>query len=431
VEQQIEAISDDDEAQDQKLIPIRSLAVGLRDRPRIGQILNQALQDEEPARSQVQAIGERYIQSKPQPLEFVGGSIAALPSSAIPGHRLGTVSAALPQVRSALRVQKVAVSVDVNSALDVMPRRGHLKISVTSREDPNKDLCLIYRVNSDDFDEETDEIKLREDRSKEHKAFKNLDTYIAWLNSEMESFSTGYDEKGNKLTPEGIQWRMKALGQRLYRLLLSDNVKRIYRETRNFIRSIHITTDPELARIPWEIIRPYEGNATNPPIDDDFLCVQFRLTRWISNTGGVSAPEIRVEQIRCIEVGQVKNRLPLVYAEDECRFLADFACARGVTCNSHKQVGESEFRALLEQGRVGLWHIAAHGDAAAEALMLESGPFPAYLLEGFITDRFKQDGPLVFMNVCRAGQQGWLLREIEGWSNYLVRQARCAFIAPL
>ncbi len=86
---------------------------------------------------------------------------------------------------------------------------------------------------------------------------------------------------------------------------------------------------------------------------------------------------------------------------------------------------------------LGLLHFAGHGDYAADQpdesrIDLGDCPFrPMHLTDPQLRARLGQDRPLVFLNACRAAQQGWSLTDLGGWADAWVRDCGCgAFIAP-
>ncbi len=46
--------------------------------------------------------------------------------------------------------------------------------------------------------------------------------------------------------------------------------------------------------------------------------------------------------------------------------------------------------------------------------------------------RLRADRPMVFLNACHAGRQGWELTQLGGWVSAWVEQCRCSsLIGPL
>src|SRR6185369_16691607 len=93
---------------------------------------------------------------------------------------------------------------------------------------------------------------------------------------------------------------------------------------------------------------------------------------------------------------------------------------------------------FLQTGGVQLLHFIGHGEFDSDQADESAIPFsdgPALRpndLAGPVKTRIGQDRPLVFLNACWTGQQGWSLTRIAGWASRWVGECGCgAFIAPL
>ena len=236
------------------------------------------------------------------------------------------------------------------------------------------------------------------------------------------------DAPGETLTPQDFFRRLEKIGQRLYDELFSEDMRREYRERiRGRVRTLEIVSDEPW--IPWELVKPYDDG-----VDDDFFCLQYEFSRWVSG-GAAPAAEIPVDSLACI--APTDSRLAQVQAERD--YLRGLAAQFGLTDRSPDEARRDRVEALLEgDAPVKLWHFACHGNFDRDA----PGNSPLILqhkrrlrpndLVGRAQSRLRNDRPLVFLNACRVGQGGLSLTGLGGWAAKLVGDCRVgALVAPL
>ncbi len=260
--------------------------------------------------------------------------------------------------------------------------------------------------------------------------------YRAALMAKLENLQKGLDIDGRQLFSSEIEDKLAGIGHDLYHELFTEPMKLEYRRYRTNVRTIQLTTaDPW---IPWEIIKPYDD--TDPDltlrVDDDFLGCQFQLTRWLSGSR-VPSGEVRATQLACIEAGDVPRAKRLPYAEAERKVLSDLAVSHGLRDTSPKTADFEHLNRLLAEGGNQILHFVAHGDfvsmSADESgiLLVDDRMFRTSDLHGPLATRLSEDCPLVFLNACRVGQQGWSLAGLGGWANRWIRHCGCgALVAP-
>lgn len=245
---------------------------------------------------------------------------------------------------------------------------------------------------------------------------------------EIEQLAKGLDMDGYPLDSGDLLSGMRKIGWRLYNELFNDDMRREYRERiHGRVRTIEIVSDEPW--IPWELIRPY-GDG----VDDDFLCMQYDLSRWVSG-GAAPSAEILVQSLACI--APTDSGLP--EAQREAAFVRGLANPARRVDRSPAAARRDLVEALLTgSDPVHLWHFACHGDYDAAApgnspLILESDRrLRPHDLVGPAQTRLQTDRPLVFLNACRAGQGGLALTGMGGWAKTLVQDCRVgALIAPL
>lgn len=236
------------------------------------------------------------------------------------------------------------------------------------------------------------------------------------------------DVPGEEPTPQDFFRRLEKIGQRLYNELFNEDMRRIYREQiSGRVHTLEIVSDEPW--IPWELVKPYDDG-----VDDNFLCLQYDFSRWVSNGAG-PATEIVVTTLACV----APTDSGLDQAQAERRWLANLARELGLADLSPVEARRKLVERLLEGDKpIHLWHFACHGNYDQDA----PGNSPLTLqyrrrlrpndLVGRPQTRLRTDRPLVFLNACRAGQAGLSLTGMGGWAKVLVQDCRVgALIAPL
>ncbi len=252
--------------------------------------------------------------------------------------------------------------------------------------------------------------------------------FKATLFAQLEKLHRGLDvDDGNVLRDE-IEPELTALGRRLYEALFPPELRRAYLELRNLVHTVLVVSDEPW--IPWELVKPYEDR------DDDYLGLQFQLTRWLAGAPH-PADLIRVQRLAVFAAGETAGAAALPHAEEERQVLAKWAdVSPGVVDGSPEEAVRGELTALLERGDVDLLHFVGHGDfnpgqPDESAIQLQDGPFRPRHLSGPLREGIRQRQPLVFLNACRIGQQGRTLTGLGGWVDTLVQKSGCgAFVAP-
>jgi hypothetical protein len=267
------------------------------------------------------------------------------------------------------------------------------------------------------------------------KIYGSPEEYQHHLIEKIEDLAAGRDTDGNPLSNNQVNNKLISIGRLLYEELFSKEMRSAYRTFRKTVKTIQITSDEPW--IPWELIKPYDDSDLSDIIDDDFLCCQFQLTRWLAGSSG-PAGRIPVSRAVCVEAGQPPNQTPLRYASAERQYFIDMASICGIEDASPSLATSTSVENLLDIGGSGLWHFAAHGNinlsqANESVICLADGiSLKAEDIHGHRQTHIARDKPLVFLNACRVGQQGWSLTRLGGWAATWVDKCRCgAFIGPL
>lgn len=346
------------------------------------------------------------------------------------GKSLGQVPLLVEVDRETLPdVQERKIHGPVLSDRDI-PQPVDLDLDVTL-EPRNGKTFLKYRLSSPSqvADLSSEAIESREITG-------SPEDFRAGLLSKIEKLQHGLDIDGSPLTFSEIQKKIDAIGRNLYEDLFPPPLRRLYREVRDRIRTIQITSQEPF--IPWELIKPYDDEDESPErlIDDDFLGCRYQVTRWLA--GRAPAAAVRVSRIVCVEAGKVPGAPPLPHAAAERDRIAALARAHSLEDASPSPATFEAIESLLTEGRMGIFHAVAHGDFSARSpdessLLLEDGrSLRPGDLQGPIKTGIRNCQPLVFLNACRVGQQSWALAGLGGWARRWVERCGCgAFVAPL
>jgi CHAT domain len=257
------------------------------------------------------------------------------------------------------------------------------------------------------------------------------DAYQAHLLRTIEGFGQRLDIDGSPLLRDEIDRKMAGLGRDLWRELFPPEIRSAYREIRRSVRSWMIVSDEPY--IPWELVKPYDNSRPDEVIDDDFLSLQFELTRWLA---GDWTPALQIA-VRRIAVFRTDSDLP--QAQQELSLLTELAKSLpGVESEAPRVTSAADLLSLLETTQAEILHFIGHGTRAdgnpdnagipfKDRSVLRPGDLDAPLAAQISRRR-----PLVFLNACWAGQQGWSLTGLGGWTMRWVSLCGAgAFIAPL
>lgn len=254
--------------------------------------------------------------------------------------------------------------------------------------------------------------------------------FHGYLLKKIEQLGERLDVGGEKIFRVEIERKLASLGRQLWRELFPPELQHVYRAIRRSVRTWMIVSDEPW--IPWELVKPFDDSRPEDPIDDDFLPLQYELTRWLAGDKTPST-EIAVRRLAAI---RTDPNLPQSQGEQD--WLAGLARHSGIEDVSRSPRSPEKLLAFLEAGGVDLLHFIGHGTFAAgqadeSAIPLPDGSvFRPTDLEGPVATRIRRDRPLVFLNACWSGQQGWSLTRTGGWAARWVGVCGSgAFVAPL
>jgi hypothetical protein len=330
-----------------------------------------------------------------------------------------------------LSVERVQAQLAAEAARIPKVQPSDLDIEITMTRAEGARTAFHYLLNSP-----SGAVDFRYRRIKGNAIQSSPEQYQGRILKEVGLLSQSKNIDGQPIAPDQVERSLKRIGRDLYQELFSDEMRDAYREFRDKIRTLQIISNEPW--IPWELICPYDDSAGKPLINDDFLCLRFEMTRWLAGPKGPQ-PSIRIVRLVCVEAGQVPGQQPLIYASKERRYLTALAAScRALEDKSPALATSHAVGRLLDEGGVDLWHFTAHGSAGRDApdesaiLLADGYRLHAYDIDAERQTLIGQDRPLIFLNACQAGQQGWSLTRLDGWAARLVVSCRCgAFIGPL
>ena len=223
------------------------------------------------------------------------------------------------------------------------------------------------------------------------------------------------------------QQKLQEIGWDLYEQLFTPQLRLFYRELRRLHElkgqlSLLIVSDEPW--IPWEMVLPHENDLP----DEDFLCAQFRLTRWLEGRG---LPEDF--SLRQAQVVVPKSDLASVKVEQD--FFSQ-QLPPTVSFSGHWLDTAGQVKAALRQGDSQWFHFACHGDfdytrPDESALQLKGDSLTPSQIVGPMRTGLAISQPLVFLNACHTAEAGFSLTRMGGWAERFVRAGASAFVGSL
>ena len=225
------------------------------------------------------------------------------------------------------------------------------------------------------------------------------------------------------------QETLREIGWDLYEQLFTDKLKQAYRDLyqlRQSQENLSLLIVSDEPWIPWEMVLPHESLP-----NEDFLCAQFRLTRWLEGRG---LPEDF--SLHQAQVVTPKSNLASVKAEQDY-FAEELPKLRPEIKLAPPWLDTAtQVKLALSKGDSQWFHFACHGDFDAtrpdeSALMLQKDAFTPSQIVGPYRQGVAASRPLVFLNACHTAEAGFSLTRMGGWAERFVRAGASAFIGSL
>ncbi len=256
--------------------------------------------------------------------------------------------------------------------------------------------------------------------------------YQGHLLNKIEKLGERLDVDRSRLLQPEIESKLASLGHDLWRELFSSELRAAYRDViRSSVHSWVIISDEPW--IPWELVKPYDDGGPGETLDDDFLCLRFELTRWLAGEKPF-VPEITVRRLAIVQ-----SAPDLPHAPRELKLFEQLKEAfPGLDVEAPRLGSASHVLDFLTSADFGLVHFIGHGtpmtahpDEAGLPFADKSVLRPADL-HGTSATSLGRSRPLVFLNACWAGKEGWSLTRLGGWAARWIGVCGCgAFVAPL
>jgi hypothetical protein len=225
------------------------------------------------------------------------------------------------------------------------------------------------------------------------------------------------------LTQQERKERVENLGRELWNQLPDEFQDFYWRKMHG--KKLTIVISSEEPYIPWELVKPVRpsGGRAVP-----MLGVAFPMARWLDAFGTLPSP-IEVHEFRVVAPGYTDRPLPA--ADEEANDLVARFKAKRVNPGNRRQVLD-----LLKSKNLQVLHFSGHGkfgDGLDDShLALLDDALELIDLNGadFADPDDPHDPPLVFLNACEVGDQGWALTHIGGWAEKFCGAGGAAFVGP-
>jgi tetratricopeptide (TPR) repeat protein len=233
-------------------------------------------------------------------------------------------------------------------------------------------------------------------------------------------------EKYNASSMTKVNEEIKDIGMSLYDELFPKKLKELYWELRDRIKSVRVISNEPW--IPWEIIKPWRQLENGVGEEDDFLCERYTFSRWIEK------PDRNKKEVKNIKV-IIPNDTNLAATRLEQDWILGFSDKRNIKISfdsSYDQV----INTLKTEKEIDILHFSTHGQKNKEDYLLSvielegNTHLKPRNLEGKKVT-FGQSHPMVVINACQTGNQGFSLTGIQGWATRFLEAGASVFIGTL
>jgi hypothetical protein len=221
---------------------------------------------------------------------------------------------------------------------------------------------------------------------------------------------------------QAAETRLDQIGKTLWKELIPKELKDEYWKFCSHVRSLLITSDEPW--IPWEIIKPYDGNKVEP-----FWCQKFAISRWLSESGNIETLPVG------IALPVAPSNIDLEHLNEEIDFLGKLSDLHPNIKSMEPLRSYLDVLKWLDNEDFSIMHFACHGefDAASPAnspiILSDRCLKPSDINTSFGERRLR---PLIFINACHTGRTGSSLTWSGGWPVCFVNDAQVgAFIGTM
>jgi hypothetical protein len=256
-------------------------------------------------------------------------------------------------------------------------------------------------------------------------SYKVMNPIIKFTSDPQDKFNSIFQDLENKedLPADFIEDNIKGIGYTLYDQLFPKDLQEYYWKHKDDLKSIVILSSEPW--IPWEIIKPWRKLENGNIEEDPYLCEKFDLTRWIEGKEFVEKSTLKSGLIVIPNDTNLKNAL--LESDWLIKFGDDLKI--DLTFNNTYQ----EIISALKNNGFDLIHFSTHGksdpsNVMFSSIVLQNGLYIRPENISGITTNFGKSNPLVFLNACQSGSQGFFLTGIEGWAQRFIDNGASIFI---
>ncbi len=266
--------------------------------------------------------------------------------------------------------------------------------------------------------------------------FEDVDTrkeYIKNLYEELENFWAD-----DELEYNSFMRKLQARGVEIFDKLIPLKLRRVLWEERDNLKTIQVISEEPF--IPWELA--YLKEPGKKAKRDSCFLAEKGVVRWLGEAEQFAPKKLRLRDGKASYV--IPNYPPssgyqLPGAQDECTMLEDLLSAEPIAPTSG-QVQD----AIEIPGNFDILHFACHGLANPSAIWdaglmmkgkMKNGDYQYDNLMSSQVEAFADmqeadaPGPLVFLNACQGGRQGYNLTGTGGFAKAFVNSGAGAFIS--
>lgn len=268
-------------------------------------------------------------------------------------------------------------------------------------------------------------------RSEPFKSEDARQVYVSNLYQEIEEFWA--DDENDY---DAFMQHLMARGANLFDKLIPTELQTLLWNARGSLKGIQVYSDDPF--IPWELL--YLKQPGRPAKTDSYFLVEKGLFRWVSNTR-YAPTELRLRD------GAFKHVVPkypsasgyaLAGAQQEREMLETDFSAQAITPTS-----KAVKQALIKPEENDIVHFACHGLAESSSIwnsgLLMKGKMNgsnyaqddlSYEWTSMFADlhSIEASGPLIFLNACQTGRQGYNLTGTGGFAQAFINAGASAFI---
>ena len=267
--------------------------------------------------------------------------------------------------------------------------------------------------------------------------FENADTrkqYIKNLYEDLENFWTD-----DELEYNNFMRKLQARGVEIFDKLIPLKLRKVLWDARESLETIQVISDEPF--IPWELA--YLKEPGKKAVRNSYFLAEKGLVRWLADADHFPPQRLRLRDGKASYVipdypPDSGHQLPGAQAERV--MLTEVLSANPIT-----PVSSMVLDAIEMPGRFDILHFACHGLANPNLIwdsgLLMEGKMKngSYLQDNLLSSEVEafaglqepdgSGGPLVFLNACQVGRQGYNIAGTGGFAKAFVKSGAGAFIS--